>query len=285
MLSRSNSSRNYFALTPVENWRPSRDYGAYTPNSNESNFGQRLSGSRSFRSNQDSGGTMEAQRSFGRRTSSFGSDSIHHQTLNSIPAPQRSSSVQIIILDNDPPRESNPWPRQPSRDVAPPRPIDPWYVPFRRTEEQYPRSSSRIEQNKALENLRKQIYNPNSKRITTRINLYYRDTPVNPKEIDNEEDGKRCAICLEDFERGQEVMITPCKHMFHEECIVPWAKSNAQCPVCRFVFGPKTRESATPFNRGNSNNNNTENVAGSGLSTEEFFSIIRALGDGFQWNY
>lgn len=104
---------------------------------------------------------------------------------------------------------------------------------------------------------------------------------MNPKDLDREEDAKRCAICLEDFERGQEVMITPCKHMFHEECIVPWAKSSGQCPVCRAVFGPKTRNSSL-----NSNiSNNNPNMAAAGLSTHELVSIIRALGDGFQWGY
>ncbi|GMN67728.1 hypothetical protein TIFTF001_036826 [Ficus carica] len=271
MLSRSSSSNNYSAPNlPTMNWRSPRDYGASTPNYNESNSGQHFSGSRSVRSSSDSRGAMEPQRSFGR-TSSFGSDSF--------PAPQRSS-LQIVYLDNELPREFNPL----SRQIPPPRPIDRLQLPLRQPEERYQRSSSRTEQHKALENLKREFYNPNTKRITNRVNLYYRDTPVNPNHIDNEEDRKRCAICLEDFERGQEVMVTPCKHMFHEECIVPWAKSNAQCPVCRFVFGPKTREPATPFNSGNSNSN-IATVVPAGLSTQEFFSIIRALGDGFQWGY
>ena len=105
---------------------------------------------------------------------------------------------------------------------------------------------------------------------------------MNPKEIDREEDRKRCAICLEDFERGQEVMVTPCKHMFHEGCIVPWANSSGKCPVCRSVLGPKTRDSSL---NSNNNNRNTPNMAASGLSTQELASIIRALGEGFLWGY
>lgn len=91
------------------------------------------------------------------------------------------------------------------------------------------------EQKRALQNLRKQTYNP-LRRISPTVNLYYRGTVTNEKEIANNENGKRCAICLEDFEPKQEAMLPPCNHMFHEECIVPWVKSNGRCPVCRFVM-------------------------------------------------
>lgn len=91
------------------------------------------------------------------------------------------------------------------------------------------------EQKRALQNLRKQTYNP-LRRISPTVNLYYRGTVVNENEIANNENGKRCAICLEDFEPKQEAMLPPCNHMFHEECIVPWVKSNGRCPVCRYVI-------------------------------------------------
>ncbi|KAL6137882.1 hypothetical protein ACLB2K_063171 [Fragaria x ananassa] len=88
------------------------------------------------------------------------------------------------------------------------------------------------EQKKALPKLRKEIYNP-LRRISPTVNLYHRGTVVD-SEKERNDNGKSCAICLEDFEPKQEVMLTPCKHMFHEECIVPWVKSNGRCPVCRF---------------------------------------------------
>ncbi|XP_028761753.1 E3 ubiquitin-protein ligase RNF133-like [Neltuma alba] len=70
------------------------------------------------------------------------------------------------------------------------------------------------------------------------------------KERDREkqERRKRCAICLEDFEPREEVMLTPCKHVFHEDCIVPWLRSKGQCPVCRFVICEEMNEHASSFN-------------------------------------
>ncbi|KAF7145943.1 hypothetical protein RHSIM_Rhsim04G0080100 [Rhododendron simsii] len=94
-------------------------------------------------------------------------------------------------------------------------------------------------QKKASNKLRKGIYIPPRRRWRS-LNLYYRD---NARNILNEKDKKeddndyyRCAICLEDFEPRQEVMVTPCRHVFHGECILPWVKSSSRCPVCRFVI-------------------------------------------------
>nr|XP_043606879.1 probable E3 ubiquitin-protein ligase XERICO [Erigeron canadensis] len=85
------------------------------------------------------------------------------------------------------------------------------------------------QQNKGLQKLRREIYNPGIKQVS----LYYRDKAL---EKSNSEDDKRCAICLDDFRAREMVTLTPCNHMFHDNCIVPWVKSNGQCPVCRFVI-------------------------------------------------
>ena len=46
-------------------------------------------------------------------------------------------------------------------------------------------------------------------------------------------DDKFCAICLEEFCRGEEVRTIPCSHTFHSKCIDPWLKQKAICPVCK----------------------------------------------------
>ncbi|KAK9284399.1 hypothetical protein L1049_023570 [Liquidambar formosana] len=93
------------------------------------------------------------------------------------------------------------------------------------------------EQKNTLKKLKIGIYNPIPKR---RLRfLYYRDLArisYNEKEKENDEDGRRCAICLEDFMPKEQVTLTPCNHMYHEDCIVPWVKSHGQCPVCRFAL-------------------------------------------------
>ena len=49
-------------------------------------------------------------------------------------------------------------------------------------------------------------------------------------------------MCKEQFsltteDPDEQVVVTlPCKHPFHEGCIMPWLKSSGTCPVCRYVL-------------------------------------------------
>ncbi|KAI0059466.1 hypothetical protein BV25DRAFT_1840317 [Artomyces pyxidatus] len=54
-----------------------------------------------------------------------------------------------------------------------------------------------------------------------------------------------CAVCKEQFslhteDPDEQVVVTlPCKHPFHEGCIMPWLKSSGTCPVCRHQLVPQ----------------------------------------------
>ena len=50
-----------------------------------------------------------------------------------------------------------------------------------------------------------------------------------------------CAICLDSYNKGDEVIWSPlssCPHAFHQDCIIPWLakKEEPKCPCCRQVF-------------------------------------------------
>jgi len=47
---------------------------------------------------------------------------------------------------------------------------------------------------------------------------------------------KECYICLKNFSIKRKVRRLFCKHMFCEECLLPWMKYNSKCPVCKFDF-------------------------------------------------
>ena len=37
-----------------------------------------------------------------------------------------------------------------------------------------------------------------------------------------------CSICLGDFTEGEEVVTTPCKHAYHEQCLRTWVIQSSQ---------------------------------------------------------
>lgn len=140
------------------------------------------------------------------------------------------------------------------------------------------------EQEIVLKKLKKQVYNPMPRILARRVSLYYRDLNMDPNakatEKQRDEDGKSCAVCLEAFEPREEVMLTPCSHMFHEECIVPWVKDQGQCPVCRAEFYERRVNSST-------SNVNRQAVAQPAdrrvLFSDDLLSLIQAVDEAFPW--
>ncbi|XP_042420497.1 probable E3 ubiquitin-protein ligase RHC2A [Zingiber officinale] len=54
-------------------------------------------------------------------------------------------------------------------------------------------------------------------------------------EIVDDHIGKdcHCAICMDPFKLGAEAREMPCKHIYHQDCILPWLSMRNSCPVCR----------------------------------------------------
>lgn len=52
------------------------------------------------------------------------------------------------------------------------------------------------------------------------------------------EEGDKCAICLGEYEEGEEVKTLPCFHIFHSECVDRWLKVNKICPFCKQSIRP-----------------------------------------------
>lgn len=44
---------------------------------------------------------------------------------------------------------------------------------------------------------------------------------------------EECALCLEEYATGEEVLKLPCRHLFHEGCLGPWFTKSLTCPMCK----------------------------------------------------
>ncbi|KAM0275941.1 hypothetical protein ACHAQH_007242 [Verticillium albo-atrum] len=57
------------------------------------------------------------------------------------------------------------------------------------------------------------------------------------KKVDDEmlgaEGTAECTICIDELKKGEEVVYLPCKHWFHDTCVVMWLKEHNTCPICR----------------------------------------------------
>jgi hypothetical protein len=59
-----------------------------------------------------------------------------------------------------------------------------------------------------------------------------------------EEGGKMCSVCLHEFEPADvKLVVLGChsEHIFHEDCILEWAKTRESCPICRSDLSFKTK--------------------------------------------
>lgn len=49
-----------------------------------------------------------------------------------------------------------------------------------------------------------------------------------------ESEQSECPVCLEQLLPKEKLLLLPCKHRFHIDCLTPWIKGNhGCCPVCR----------------------------------------------------
>eukprot|EP00253_Pinus_taeda_P004785 PITA_04785 len=81
-----------------------------------------------------------------------------------------------------------------------------------------------------------------------------------------------CPICLDEFVVKQQLLRLPCNHKFHLDCLMPWIKSHALCPICRFDLSGRPLENSDV---------SAAAAATAGTPTDDI--LIRAMKEAFDW--
>eukprot|EP01069_Polyplicarium_translucidae_P008242 Polyplicarium_translucidae@DN3203_c0_g1_i1.p3 len=53
------------------------------------------------------------------------------------------------------------------------------------------------------------------------------------QEAPNDLGGSACPVCLCEIQLGESILVLPCKHMFHKDCVRLWFKRSVECPLCK----------------------------------------------------
>jgi len=75
----------------------------------------------------------------------------------------------------------------------------------------------------------------------------------NTDDSNGPEEESCCSVCIEELQdNDQDVIVLPCKHKFHADCIMPWlTERQSKCPLCKYDVMEYARNQETEATQAN----------------------------------
>jgi len=84
-----------------------------------------------------------------------------------------------------------------------------------------------------------------------------------------------CSICLTEINLGEDSILVPCGHIYHDPCIMKCFEVNNKCPVCRYELRDNrdsfNNNSTSHLRRSNENERNNTNVSNN--QNDPYFNV------------
>ncbi|KAJ1423173.1 hypothetical protein B484DRAFT_331862, partial [Ochromonadaceae sp. CCMP2298] len=92
-----------------------------------------------------------------------------------------------------------------------------------------------------------------------------------------------CAVCLGGYAEQQVVVVLPCLHSYHRECITQWLLSTALCPLCKRAVrpppGPPVTGAASEAGLGGAGLGGSGSGSGSGSDLGGLGALLNPVAD------
>lgn len=84
-----------------------------------------------------------------------------------------------------------------------------------------------------------------------------------------------CSVCMDDVTLGDEVVVLPCTHWFHQQCASVWLKEHNTCPICRKSIDGSATNAGAGQSQGQTQSNSMRSTPGPSNGSRRLSQINR----------
>lgn len=111
----------------------------------------------------------------------------------------------------------------------------------------------------SMQNQQPQGTPPASKEVIKNLKRFKMNEEYCKKDEKSNLEYPTCSVCLTELSKGDETVLIPCGHLYHDQCITKWLDMHNTCPVCRYELPTEYIDYETISQQRNNINENYSN--------------------------